>query len=208
MLKSNRPLRPKRDLEADFNHLMSVLGSATYRRSSKRFAEALQSINGTLLAIALFWLRKVAVTSRRYDLARSAVQEWHRNMLATGFNSYRARANGRPFTPYAMRSLRNICISALRGKPPEKVDFIDCPDRGGDPSNAAELRELQTDLHAAIETLPERLRECLRLTYWEGLSGSAVAQQMGATVKTISTWNHRARQRLAMRLKRRGHWPR
>jgi len=58
-----------------------------------------------------------------------------------------------------------------------------------------------------MNVLPTHLRDCLRLIYWEGLSGREVAEQMKTNPRTVATWHSRARQRLAVEFRKRGHGP-
>lgn len=55
-------------------------------------------------------------------------------------------------------------------------------------------------LHAALATLPERDREILTLTAWEGLTPKEVASVVGIPANVVRVRLHRARARLAGRL--------
>ncbi|MGH2876982.1 MAG: RNA polymerase sigma factor [Solirubrobacteraceae bacterium] len=56
-------------------------------------------------------------------------------------------------------------------------------------------------LRAALATLPERDREILTLTAWEGLTPTEIAAVLGAPANLVRVRLHRARARLARRLK-------
>lgn len=58
---------------------------------------------------------------------------------------------------------------------------------------------------AAIDALPERDRECLRLAEWERLTPHAAAAVMGCSATAYKVRLHRARRRLAALLAREAH---
>jgi RNA polymerase sigma factor (sigma-70 family) len=190
--------RRRQRFEEDCRYVMAVLNSKRPIPSSRRFEKSLARVQTSLLALAHVFLRNQRNPSRRHDLANEAAAIWHRNMLAKGFKSYLAQPGDRRFTPYATRSLHNICVSLQRRDRGGSVSLIDePPDQSGDPCRAAELRELEQECGRAVATLPDELRECVRLIYWEGLSGREVAERMGKNSRTVATWHSRARQRLA-----------
>jgi RNA polymerase sigma factor (sigma-70 family) len=195
--------------EKNCRYVMSILGSPEIPRSSERFAKALAEVNGTLFRLAWFFFRDEVSAACRKELALDSVQAWHRNMLAKGFHSYLANRQGRPFTPYAIRSLHNICDSIKRRLPRgHSVELADdFMDRRSDPRKAAELRELLQVCDEALKVLPPHLQVCLRLIYWEGLSGRDVAKRMMTNPRTVATWHFRARQQLAEIFRKRGHGP-
>lgn len=55
-------------------------------------------------------------------------------------------------------------------------------------------------LHAALATLPERDREIMMLTAWEGLTPKEIAAVVGIPANVVRVRLHRARARLADRL--------
>jgi RNA polymerase sigma factor (sigma-70 family) len=179
-------------------------------RASPRLDKALTAINATLLALAHFFFRDERNLSRRHELASDAVAEWHAKMLATGFDSYLVRQTGQPFTPYAIRSLHNICVDFRRRLGRERAIASSAEERcdGREDSRcAAELRELERDCSEAMKSLAPEVQECLRLIYWEGVSCGEVAERTGRNPRTIATWHSRARRRLAVEFRKRGYWP-
>jgi RNA polymerase sigma factor (sigma-70 family) len=201
--------RDRRRLERDFGYVISGFSSPCVGRPSARYAAALANIHSSLFAMACHFYRREPNRNRREELAGNAVQEWYRNMQMKGFRAYLTGAEGRPFTPYAMRSLHHICVSLMRRTSREhSVASLDnFFDRRNDPRNAAELRELREDCREVMNVLPTHLRDCLRLIYWEGLSGREVAEQMRTNPRTVAAWTSRARQRLAVEFRKRGHGP-
>jgi len=65
------------------------------------------------------------------------------------------------------------------------------------PSIATDDTELRLTVEAALERLPEKEREALRLLAWDGLSTAQAAVALGCTRATLAVRVHRARRRLA-----------
>jgi RNA polymerase sigma-70 factor, ECF subfamily len=65
------------------------------------------------------------------------------------------------------------------------------------PSIATDDTDLRLTIEAALERLPEKEREALRLLAWEGLSTAEAAVVLGCTRATLAVRVHRARRRLA-----------
>ncbi|MDP9302471.1 MAG: sigma-70 family RNA polymerase sigma factor [Actinomycetota bacterium] len=65
------------------------------------------------------------------------------------------------------------------------------------PSMATDDTDLRLTIEAALERLPEKEREALRLLAWEGLSTGEAAVVLGCTRATLAVRMHRARRRLA-----------
>jgi RNA polymerase sigma factor (sigma-70 family) len=193
--------------EANCGDLISVLASVDGGLPREDFSEALSTINSTLSRFAWSFLRSVSNFDRRNDLTEEAVQIWHQNMLAKGFRSYALFGNGRPFTPYAIRSLRHICVSLLRGV--NRLALVASPDEFSgtceEPHKAVQCRELERDCQEFLDSLPVHYRKCLRLLYFDGLSGKEAAKQIGVNPRTLAVWHLRARQLLAAKFRKRGH---
>ena len=65
------------------------------------------------------------------------------------------------------------------------------------PSIATDDTDLRLTVEAALERLPEKEREALRLLAWDGLSTAQAAVALGCTRATLAVRVHRARRRLA-----------
>jgi RNA polymerase sigma factor (sigma-70 family) len=200
--------RDRRRLERNFRYVISAFSSPCVGRPSARYVAALANIHSSLFAMACHFYRREPSRNRREGLAGNAVQEWYRNMQMKGFRAYLTGAEGRPFTPYAMRSLHHICVSLMRRTSREHAvaSLDDVLDRRADPRRSAELCELQELCREVMKVLAPHLRECLRLIYWEGLSGREVAERMETNPRTVATWSLRARQRLSKEFRKRD-WP-
>ena len=73
-------------------------------------------------------------------------------------------------------------------------------DNGASPEDAAIARDQLKKLVAALDRLPEALREALMLTAVDGLSQAAAAAALDCSVKAIEYRVHRAREMLAREL--------
>jgi len=84
------------------------------------------------------------------------------------------------------------------------VDVI--PDESSpDPSVQAEMRELEDELTAAIETLPERERLLLSLYYREDLTMKEISQVLDISESRVCQIHARAVLKLRAHLSNRGH---
>ena len=105
------------------------------------------------------------------------------------------------FTTYLYRVVTRLCIDRSRRKQPLYTD--DLPDRATptpSPAEAAEQRERDEAVRAALAKLPDRQRMVVVLRYYEGLSGSEIAAAMGTSVKAIERLLARARAGLEQNL--------
>ncbi|MFW6163904.1 MAG: RNA polymerase sigma factor, partial [Planctomycetota bacterium] len=90
------------------------------------------------------------------------------------------------FTTYLYRIVTRLCIDHSRKKQPTYTD--DLPARAApasSPAEAAEQRERDEAVRAAIATLPDRQRMAVVLRYYEGLSGAEIAAAMATSAKAV-----------------------
>ena len=98
---------------------------------------------------------------------------------------------------------RNLALDHLRRQ--RRAPFVDltyeqaCQVESGQPSPAERTARKQESalLHAAITTLPERMREALRLRHVERLTTAAAAARLGVSVRTVEHQLAAARRRCA-----------
>ena len=98
------------------------------------------------------------------------------------------------FRTYLYRIVTRLCIDRSRKNHPVYTD--DLPARStpaSSPAEAAEQRERDDAVRAALVKLPDRQRMAVVLRYYEGLSGSEIAAAMGTSVKAIERLLARAR---------------
>ncbi|WP_244421710.1 MULTISPECIES: sigma-70 family RNA polymerase sigma factor [Azorhizobium] len=105
------------------------------------------------------------------------------------------------FTTWFYRIVVNLCLNQKRRAEPAPLDDVPEP---VDPTPDAEARweeaQERDRIADAVSHLPDRQRAALLLTYWEGLSNSAVADALGTTVGSVETLLVRARKALRDRL--------
>ena len=120
-------------------------------------------------------------------------------------NVWRAAAGYRrergPATGWLFAIARNAAVDALRSRAaPSRWDLPDLPDEGPGPDERASAAEDAFRIHAAVDRLPDREREVIELAYFDGLSQSEVATQLGVPLGTVKTRTRRALAHLAHRL--------
>ena len=121
------------------------------------------------------------------------------------------------FKSWLLRAAMNRAIDCKRkmSREGEKVFLIDdfsilgqgaCdPSSGGISQNSVEekerLEELQSELHNAIESLPDNQKKVLLLSMNDGMSQGEIGKILGIPGGTVKSRLHHARKHLAIRLK-------
>jgi RNA polymerase sigma factor (sigma-70 family) len=104
-------------------------------------------------------------------------------------------------------SLRARGRAAARGRTEKPLTGPPVDERGLDPAEVATWRDLRRLLDAALDEVPEKYRTAFVLCYLEGLSSEEAAERLGCPRGTVQSRVGRARQRLRVRLARRGWTP-
>ena len=77
--------------------------------------------------------------------------------------------------------------------------------RGGEFTHATAIAEMEAfEVHAAVDSLPERERDVIELAYYSGLSQSEISDRLGLPLGTVKTRTRTALARLAGVLHDRG----
>jgi RNA polymerase sigma-70 factor (ECF subfamily) len=113
------------------------------------------------------------------------------------------------FSTWLFKIATNNCIDFIRRRKmqtlsidsPQNFDdgsptYIQIQDRGPLPSDSLLLKERKEILMVAIERLPERYRNLLRMRYFDELSYEEVAERLRLPMGTIKAQLHRARELL------------
>lgn len=91
---------------------------------------------------------------------------------------------------------RNLVMDHLRKKvfDPSNIDFLISyfQDDAVDPQEKMELRELETALRRAVETLPGKVKDVFHLSRYEGLTHEQIAHRLGISVVSSKTYTVRA----------------
>lgn len=130
--------------------------------------------------------------------------------------SYRSEVNGQPVQPmtWLIAIVRNKALDALRQRTRRAESTLpDAEDPDGhdpDAATAASALELLDEatralqVHACMAALDGSHRQSLALAYYQGLSHSEVAMQMGAPLGSVKAWIRRGLDKLKTCLAARG----
>ena len=107
------------------------------------------------------------------------------------------------FRTYLFRILNRLCIDHVRKKRPIATDILpqSADETGPSAIQRVSDRERDAAIQAALDSLPLNQRMAVVLRYFEGLSGSEMAQTMGISTKAVERLLARARKALEPRLK-------
>jgi RNA polymerase sigma-70 factor (ECF subfamily) len=105
------------------------------------------------------------------------------------------------FSTWLHRVLVNLCIDRKRRRPLVPIDAIEEPaDDAADGFDRVAQQERQGRVQRALAELPDRQRAAVVLSYYEGLSNSAVAEALDISVGAVESLLVRARRSLASAL--------
>lgn len=115
----------------------------------------------------------------------------------------------RSLESFAYRTVRNLCLNRIRDRKNRDqllAEGYEAPSRA--PSGPEELlgeARLAARLEEWIEALPDRQRQALRLSRFQGLSHDEVAEAMGVSARTVN--NHLVKALRAIRDRVRAYEP-
>jgi RNA polymerase sigma-70 factor (ECF subfamily) len=72
--------------------------------------------------------------------------------------------------------------------------------RDADPASGVLRAEAESDVRAALATLPERTRTVLALRYYDNMEYATIAETMGLSLGNVKTLIHRGKLALAQKL--------
>ncbi len=149
---------------------------------------------------------------RRYEKAvrNAALSVTHREFLAedaaqdafiTAWIKLNLLREPQKFGAWVCRIAKNCAKNTvMRMRPYMSMDDSDFPEIADEADqNPAELhanREDSRELHDSIDRLPERVRQIIRLHYFEGLSVIEIAEQLGLSQGTVKWQLHDGRKRI------------
>jgi len=135
----------------------------------------------------------------------------------TFLKAYRFFGNYRrdmPFENWLFRIMSNMFVDWLRRRPKAQIrsldepirqeegeTTLDVPDTGDGPEALVLSYELDSELQAALNTLPNDFRIAVILSDIEGLSYEEISEVMGSSIGTVRSRLHRGRKLLRERLK-------
>lgn len=117
--------------------------------------------------------------------------------------------DGRPFLPWLLRIVRNLCYTHLERRArdgntvslsSEEGSQMDLPDAAPNPRDQLETRELEQQVWQAIAALRPNDREIVVLCDLNGLSYREIAETLEIPIGTVMSRLFNARQRLRVLL--------
>jgi RNA polymerase sigma-70 factor (ECF subfamily) len=106
------------------------------------------------------------------------------------------------FRTYFYRVLTRLCLDHRRKKRPILAErFPETADNANSPSRQASQTERDALIQAALDALPADYRMALVLRYFEGLSGTEMAEAMGRSAKAVERLLARAKSALEPQLR-------
>ena len=156
-------------------------------------------------SIYQFLFRMLANEEEAHDLAQESFLR-----LSRSARSFRP---GHRFTTWLYTIAANLARNHLRWRARHPNVSLDAdqsatgqtladvlPSRAPHPNMAVDAEELHQAVRAAVQGLPDDLREALVLCEWEELSMAEAAAVLGTTAKAIENRLYRARKQLRERL--------
>ncbi|MBN9502192.1 MAG: hypothetical protein BGO01_19105 [Armatimonadetes bacterium 55-13] len=166
----------------------------------ERFEDMISSHKRRAYSMALQLTRN---TSDAEDLMQDTfVKAWR------GFDSYMP---GRPFLNWLLRIMQRAYLDTRRRDNPIRkaeslnsmispsdgdVQELPIPDSGAGPDEEVFYREWTTQLHAALDQLPEVYRTAIVMCDLESMSYGEIADAQNTTVGTVRSRIHRGRKML------------
>ncbi|MEM7392295.1 MAG: RNA polymerase sigma factor [Verrucomicrobiota bacterium] len=138
--------------------------------------------------------------------------ELSQDAFVRAFRSLKKFDLERPFLPWFLRVLRNLCLNRIdkrkrRPDSPGPVDSMEIieilPCGGKKPTDVIENKELAEKIQAAIKELPEDHREVLILRHFEDQSYEDIARILDIPIGTVMSRLFNARKKMAKILKKR-----
>lgn len=118
------------------------------------------------------WL-KVLKNFSQFDSSKE-FEPWLTQICVNTYRNALRRIKRSPFLNFQTNEEKDACLSAIPAT--EKEDY--------------------SELHAAIQKLPEKLRMCVILFYFEGMDIAATASALGIPEGTVKSRLSKARQKL------------
>ena len=160
------------------------------------FREFLERFQGMVYGICL---RMVGDGHEAEDLAQES--------LVRALRSIGKWDGLRPLRPWLLTIAANRCRTHLgrrKRQPMTSAYDVEIP---APPTGAEDARELQAEIHRALDALRPDYRRVFLLFHEQGCSYEDMSELIDRPIGTIKTWLHRARAELMVSLRRRGFAP-
>lgn len=158
----------------------------------------------------------VAYRARAYHYALSILRNHHdaldlsQEAFARAYRSLKRFDTERPFLPWFLRIVRNLCLNHLRRRehmaenpgPEDGDEFLQLiPSPGEKPDAAAARSDRAGQVREALQQLTADQREIIFLRHFEDMSYESMAQVLDIPIGTVMSRLFNARRRLAEVLK-------
>src|SRR5690606_3547919 len=97
---------------------------------------------------------------------------------------------------WLFRVAHNLCIDRIRARKPQGNPEVELGSDSVRPSRMLARRRVAEAVQAALAGLPERQREALVLSHYEGMGNIQIADVMGVSVEAVESLLGRARRGL------------
>lgn len=105
---------------------------------------------------------------------------------------------------YLYRAVHNECLNYFKHQKVKQAHHVYATTAYGvaaeSPSGSMQYKELEKQLHAAINELPEQCRTIFQLSRFEELKYAEIALQLGISIKTVEGQMSKALKRLRIQL--------
>lgn len=175
---------------------MTAIQTTTLQQSTSGEAEIADIFRLHHLRVFHYSLQLVGNRDDALDITQETFLRLHRH--------WSRRDPDRPVAAWLYAIARNLAIDQLRkrgirGETAEDPNLADTLSRN--PEGTASNSELRRQLWAAIQALPEHLREVLLLRDWHGMRYAEIAEITGVIPSTVTSRLYEARQRLRKQLR-------
>ena len=132
----------------------------------------------------------------------AVIQELTEEVLVLVYRRRQRYDLSRPFAPWVYGIARLVWKNYLRSRAREINAAVplaaaeDLPSEEADPLDSADTRETLRSVRAAVQDLPEDLREVFVLRHYHGLQYKEIAEALGAPIGTVKWRLHEAVRRL------------
>lgn len=164
----------------------TALVKKAMRGNPKAFGELIRTEQEYLYRMAFLY-------THQEDDALDAVQE----SILRAYKAIRSLREPDYFRTWLTRIVINTAKDVYRRRDPH-ADLEDLRELAAPEGVSPDER---MDLYAALDMLPEHYRDVVRLKYFDGLTTREIAQRLEVPEGTVSSWLHRAIEKLRLELK-------
>jgi RNA polymerase sigma factor (sigma-70 family) len=152
--------------------------------------------------LVLATCRRLLPNGRRHSGAETEAADAFQATFLALIQSAGTIRDGAQLAPWLRRTASRVCLQILDR--PAAIAPMGSNDGDNIPSSLAQQREAAAILHDELSRLPATFRDALMLTYFDGLTHEEAAEVLGCPLGTVRSRVARGREKLRVRLERRG----